>query len=438
MNVNPSLRPTAEQLHQLTLVYLEKGKWEGFEKITNYKETIYPAQASNSVAHSQNTGEGAANDDANIPHRGTEAHPELNLDEAIVDEEDNEVPVVRSERVTEAVGKKKKKAVADVPRKRTFSRNVYMFLGVIMLTLVVLIVREYQSKNQHEQTGNLGGIMLTEDRTTDEHRKTKKNNGHLSAEAEEKKQKSTENEVKDKDLEAKDLQSKQPSDGFEVFDEKDHGNVIPPVPPVSAEPSVIISENGIIIDDHKNGKGGENSINLNLPKEIIDLVKDAAKNATSKKKLDEWSKKMSKKYEKLGKKHAADYQRKMKSQEQRRTKGRTRVSMHSDSDDHDEKYTYSEKYPSGYLVQKHGKWGYLDRKGKEIISPRYERAWPFYEGLAAVRKHGKWGYIDKTGRTVIPHKYERPGHFSHGKAKVTYRGKRFYINRNGNCVKDCQ
>ena len=35
------------------------------------------------------------------------------------------------------------------------------------------------------------------------------------------------------------------------------------------------------------------------------------------------------------------------------------------------------------------------------MSPQYDACSSFSEGLAAVKKGGKWGYIDKTGKTVV-------------------------------------
>jgi hypothetical protein len=48
-------------------------------------------------------------------------------------------------------------------------------------------------------------------------------------------------------------------------------------------------------------------------------------------------------------------------------------------------------------VQKRGRWGFINKSGKEVIPCKYEDAKNFYEGLATVRKKFFWGFIDKTG-----------------------------------------
>ena len=65
------------------------------------------------------------------------------------------------------------------------------------------------------------------------------------------------------------------------------------------------------------------------------------------------------------------------------------------------------------------------------VSPRYDGAQPFYEGLAAVQNNGKWGYVDESGRQVIPCKYDIAYGFSEGRAIVgtlygNYSGETYY------------
>ena len=455
MSLEPSQRPTAEQIHQLTLIYLDKGKWQDFEKITNYKETIFPTASERSVKHPNDqvkVGEGADNDDTDIPVHKTDAHPDLQLDaEAIAD-----APPVRSERVTEAVDLKKKKAVAK-KGKRTFDRNVYIFLGIVLLLLVGLIGREYTRKGGNA-SGNKANILADNGNEFNDTLQTKVNTDvKVDGRNEEKEVKKEEKDEQvdanvdpddneDQDLKAKGQQEKlrlleeklkeqtkilekkikdkQLFDDFEVFEkEKNKKGTVPPATPKPPAPKVIISDKGLVID--KTGKSRVKGIEIDLSDEIVDLIKEIEKNGGDKKKLEAWGKKMGKKmgkeYEKFGKEFEKKFQYKRNNQRNR----------------FNNEYSYKEKYPNGYLVQKDGRWGYLDRKGREIIRPQFESAWPFHEGLAAVRMNGRWGYINRRGNLVIRYKFSKPGNFSNGRAKVTYRGQRIYINRYGNCVQNC-
>ena len=84
--------------------------------------------------------------------------------------------------------------------------------------------------------------------------------------------------------------------------------------------------------------------------------------------------------------------------------------------------------------------GFIDKTGRMVISPRFQRAGPFSEGLTAVAVDGKWGYIDKSGRMVIKPQFEQADNFSEGMAAVgrgnsTDGGPKFgYINKHGKLV----
>lgn len=57
----------------------------------------------------------------------------------------------------------------------------------------------------------------------------------------------------------------------------------------------------------------------------------------------------------------------------------------------------------------------------------------FSEGLAAIERNGKWGFVDKTGKEVIPSIYKDVGDFSEGYAQVqrTWDGQWGFIDKNG-------
>jgi len=86
-------------------------------------------------------------------------------------------------------------------------------------------------------------------------------------------------------------------------------------------------------------------------------------------------------------------------------------------------------------VKDHGAYGFLDSRNNELLIPfAYDDANSFSEGLAAVKKSGKWGYIDKTGREAIPFIYDDAddaNSFSEGLAAVKKGGKRGYIDKTG-------
>ncbi len=57
-----------------------------------------------------------------------------------------------------------------------------------------------------------------------------------------------------------------------------------------------------------------------------------------------------------------------------------------------------------FIIKQAGKLGYIDKAGKVVVEPQFDRAENFSEGLAAVRvggRRGTCGYIDKTGKFAI-------------------------------------
>ena len=83
------------------------------------------------------------------------------------------------------------------------------------------------------------------------------------------------------------------------------------------------------------------------------------------------------------------------------------------------------------------KYGFINSKGEEITPFNEEKYWNFSEGLAMAKLNHKYGFIDKTGKEVISIKYNSACDFLEGLAKVELNGKVFYINQKGEYVKDC-
>ncbi len=92
-------------------------------------------------------------------------------------------------------------------------------------------------------------------------------------------------------------------------------------------------------------------------------------------------------------------------------------------------------------VNPDNKFGFIDIHGNIVITPKYEYARDYHEGLAVVRTGGKWGFIDTNGKMVIEAKFDciHNNGFSQGLAAVVQgdpEGKRnnSYIDKTGNWV----
>ena len=117
--------------------------------------------------------------------------------------------------------------------------------------------------------------------------------------------------------------------------------------------------------------------------------------------------------------------------------------------------------PTNDVLNPQFKWGYINKKGEQVIDFRFDEANAFSEGLAAVSENlkadyvdektgehlipppfSKGGYIDKTGKYVIPPKFEVVWNFSEGLARVKVAGQTMsevpeqmkFINKQGKIV----
>ena len=78
------------------------------------------------------------------------------------------------------------------------------------------------------------------------------------------------------------------------------------------------------------------------------------------------------------------------------------------------------------------KWGYLDKRYKLVIEPRFEDARDFTNGVAAVKLEGKWGFIDKRGAFVIEPRLDFADDLDDTYAMVAIEKRVGFINRVGN------
>ena len=85
------------------------------------------------------------------------------------------------------------------------------------------------------------------------------------------------------------------------------------------------------------------------------------------------------------------------------------------------------------VVREHGqKFGYINNKGEFVISPQFDEADFFIDGLARVVYNGKYGYINKKGEYVIAPTYNSATAFGSGLAFVVAEGERITcIDKNG-------
>ena len=75
------------------------------------------------------------------------------------------------------------------------------------------------------------------------------------------------------------------------------------------------------------------------------------------------------------------------------------------------------------MIELNGKYGFLDKTGKEVVPCKYDDIGGFSEGLVRVCINGKWGVINKTGKVVIPIKYDKMEDCKNGVVKATLNGR---------------
>ncbi|UCS92171.1 WG repeat-containing protein [Echinicola marina] len=152
-------------------------------------------------------------------------------------------------------------------------------------------------------------------------------------------------------------------------------------------------------------------------------------------------------------------------EEKQQEKIRSQIAQGIAPDQYDEMGKFSKEGLAYVSVS--GKFGFIDKNGKEIIPPKYDAVSPFSEyldglsvvmlnekigsidptgkeviplkyesfhssnGLAIMKFNNKMGIIDKTGKEITPFKYEGIGEFSDGLAPVVLNGKYGFIDKTG-------
>lgn len=81
-----------------------------------------------------------------------------------------------------------------------------------------------------------------------------------------------------------------------------------------------------------------------------------------------------------------------------------------------------------------GKWGYINSDGIMVITPIYDYAYGYSEGMAAVKSERKYGFINLKGDFVVPAEYDGvEGHFKDGNGSLLLGGEVFVFDKNG-CI----
>ncbi|HEX3253432.1 MAG TPA: WG repeat-containing protein [Pyrinomonadaceae bacterium] len=85
------------------------------------------------------------------------------------------------------------------------------------------------------------------------------------------------------------------------------------------------------------------------------------------------------------------------------------------------------------MIQAGGLTGFIDKAGNTVISPRFQYAYPFNEGLATATEGSerKWGYIDTTGAWVVTPRFDSASLFSNGFGPVSLNGTCGYVDKTG-------
>ena len=103
------------------------------------------------------------------------------------------------------------------------------------------------------------------------------------------------------------------------------------------------------------------------------------------------------------------------------------------------KYKYLGNFSEGLaaVMNQHNKYGFINKKGEEVIKCQFDHVHSFSNGLAAVLNNERlWGYIGTDGEIKIPFQFENALSFRDGVARVldAHKYKYGYINETGSFV----
>lgn len=88
--------------------------------------------------------------------------------------------------------------------------------------------------------------------------------------------------------------------------------------------------------------------------------------------------------------------------------------------------------PPLIMMQRQGKFGFVDDRGRLIIPNRYDSMKPFSGKLAAFKLIGKWGYLNATDKIIINPLFDFAGDFQGGYAIASKNKKFGVVDEHGN------
>ena len=87
-----------------------------------------------------------------------------------------------------------------------------------------------------------------------------------------------------------------------------------------------------------------------------------------------------------------------------------------------------------YPINVNGKYGFMDRSGKTVITPQFDQTFGFSEGLAGVLVGTKWGYINTKGVVAITPQFDSALLFRYGRGLVQLGGRWGFIDKDGKYI----
>jgi len=88
-----------------------------------------------------------------------------------------------------------------------------------------------------------------------------------------------------------------------------------------------------------------------------------------------------------------------------------------------------------YPINVNGKYGFMDRAGKTVITPQFDQSFlGFSESLAAVQVGTKWGYVDTKGVVAITPQFDAALPFRYGRARVKLGNRWGFIDKDGKYI----